>query len=922
LDNSNRSLLKATYTPIALPAARLAGTATATAPARALEKAQFVNSLQLDHGEVRAALRYLPPDVPPDRLLALEAFEQRPGRVSTPDPATLAGLDVASLQAFGSAIRSLRQAALPSGDGAHDPPNSEATPGPAGAPRLAGGVAQAEVLPAGEGVLPLAAVSSPVSDSALSTQPLARADLLPAAATGDLARAYARLMITENALATFVNAVQISPIGMLHLERIEMAPAGIERGELVGTIALAPKEQTNVVQKEWSVTSEEFSSIVTDSLENYSEKGVTEKSELADATSNQTKHTSQISLGASVSGSYGTVSFSTNASLGINDSAEQSAQASRKQTSDMTSKASARVRKERKVTIETQATVGSEDVTTRTLVNPSDSQSMRIDYFSMMRKWRVRLLQYGLRMTYDIGVPEPAATLREAHAQLAALDAQVSTPFAFGLQVTDITTDNYPNLAASYGASVPEPPQQLINQRFGGVVQGLGKLGDDESWHFYELQIAVPDGYQVSGVWLDAMIGNVNNDPVARNFVVFGYGQPPGLGTNGKGSFTEDLSGAAGFLINRTGEQKVVYFLQNVDAAAVTIVCNFSPLPQTMDQWRFAVWQALHDAAQNAYYTGIQALTMRRDALRARIQAPDTLTLRQEERIEVMKAALRWLLGPDFDFMPPSIVALFASSGGTGGLSFTGSELGLNSTGWMAMFRYQEMVKFLQQAIEWENLLYFLYPYFWDVPPAWDFVRTLEHPDSDRQQFLRAGSARIVLTIRPGYEEAFTAFVDQGAFGAVLPPNHPYLTIGQELQAYDQTNYPGIPPANPATGYRPLLSTLQRAAWQSMQAIIAALEQYKTDKGSYPATGQGLAALADPSLAKTDPWGKAWVYACPGVYSDYELSSLGADGKPGGDGLNAEITSWASASLVGEWFEYTPSKGIDIQVNTAVETMS
>lgn len=872
LNNSDRVLLKATYTPIALPRTD----PRATQLARAREKAMFVNSLQLAPGEVSAALAHM--DRPPRQdqasgLSILKDFELGADRVvPKPDAAVLANLSIQDLQAFGSSIVELRKTQL----------NATTAAGPAGG------------------------IAAPKQDTERAGK----------------GQAALSLVLAQNALTAFTNAVQISPIGMLHLERIEMAPAGIERGELVATIPLAPQESTNVVHKEWAVTSEEFSSIVTDSLENYSEKGSTEKSELAQATDNQTKHSSQISLGASVSGSYGTVSFSANTAVGINDASEQSQQTSRKQASEVTGKASARVRKERKVTIETQATVGKEDSSTRTIVNPSATDSMRIDYYSMMRKWRVRLLQYGLRLTYDIAVPEPSATLREAHAYLAYLDAKTATPFSFPLTASDINVSNYTALAAQYGASVPVPPQPIVNQRIGGAVQGLGKLGDDRGWHFFELSLDVPDGYRVSAVWLDAMIGNVNNDPVARNFVIFGYGNPPGLGTDGKASFVEDLTGVGGFLINRTGHQKIVYFLQNVDAAAVTFAFDFAPLDTTMDQWRFAVWQALHDAAREAYYTGIQALAGQRDALRQQIEQPDTLTLRQEERIEIMKCALRWLLGPDFDFMPDSVIALFPPATQGGGLAFTGNKLGLDSSGWMAMFKYQEMVKFLQQAVEWENLLYFLYPYFWDVPPAWDFVRTLEHPDSERQKFLRAGSARVVLTIRPGFEEAFMAFVDQGSFGSILPPGHPYLTLGQELQAYDQTNYPGIPPANVDADFRPLLSTLQRKAWQDMQTIIAALDAYKKANGAYPTTAQGLAALSDPTLPNTDPWGNPWIYASPGVFTDYELSSLGADGKPGGEGLNAEINSWAAASLIAEWFEYTPSKGIDIQLNTATALMS
>jgi hypothetical protein len=58
-------------------------------------------------------------------------------------------------------------------------------------------------------------------------------------------------------------------------------------------------------------------------------------------------------------------------------------------------------------------------------VNPSQTDPIRIDYFSMMRKWNVRLYRYGLRLTYDIVIPEPAGALRKAYADLAALEASL-----------------------------------------------------------------------------------------------------------------------------------------------------------------------------------------------------------------------------------------------------------------------------------------------------------------------------------------------------------------------------------------------------------------------------------------------------------------------------------------------------------------
>lgn len=825
---------------------------------RAHDKAALLRALQLRSGEVDRVRPTLP-DLPDEVMEVVRGFEPQPVDALTPPPSRLAGIDAELLAAVGQAVLDYRVAQL------------------------------------GE----------------------------PAAAAPD---AVGKSLVTMAAAAldTFANAVKVSPIGMLHLERIEMTPVGIERGELLATIPLAPGEETSVVQKEWTVTNDEFSEIVTDSLENYSEKGVTEKTELAEATESQTRHSQQLGLDASVSGSYGFVTFSTSAKFSTSLDTSESRKASRTHAAEVTGKASSRVRKERKVTIQTSTEHGQEETSTRKLVNPSKTDTMRIDYYSMMRKWRVRLLQYGLRLTYDIAIPEPGATLRAQLADLADLDVQITRPFAFPLKASDITPLNYEEKAEEFGASVPPPPVAELRERVGGAVPGLGDIEDDSNWHFYTLEINVPAGYQIRTVWLDAMIGNVSMEDYMRHFAVFGYGEPEGLGVVGKAAFVEDMTAKRGFLAARTGRQQIVYFLQRVDSAAVTFDLVYEPVDQTEAAWRFQVWQACHDAARDAHYAGIQALAAKREELRERIEGVDTLTLRQEERQEVMKGVLRWLLGPAFEFMPDDVFNLLKNDpDAVHGLLFTGSELGLDATGWATMFRYQEMVKFVQQAIEWENLLYFCYPYFWDVPVAWDFVRTLRHPDAIRQQFLRAGTARVVLTIRPGYEADFAAFVDNGNFGDVLPPEHPYLTIAQEIRAHDQTNYPGIPPANPEVAPRPLLTPLQRRAWQDIQQIVGLLERYRTANGAYPTTAQGLAVLRPLGpVPANDPWGTPYVYVSPGRANDYELASLGADRRPGGDGDEADVTSWAPASLIAEWYEYTPSHGTDIALNTAPPNMA
>lgn len=99
------------------------------------------------------------------------------------------------------------------------------------------------------------------------------------------------------------------------------------------------------------------------------------------------------------------------------------------------------------------------------------------------------------------------------------------------------------------------------------------------------------------------------------------------------------------------------------------------------------------------------------------------------------------------------------------------------------------------------------------------------------------------------------------------------------------------------------------AARAQINAFMTALGAYKLDTGTYPTTEQGLKALREPPPGvknwqgpylpqdiPNDPWGNPYVYRYPGEHGGYEpeIISYGADGRPGGEGVNADIVSWKS----------------------------
>ncbi len=95
------------------------------------------------------------------------------------------------------------------------------------------------------------------------------------------------------------------------------------------------------------------------------------------------------------------------------------------------------------------------------------------------------------------------------------------------------------------------------------------------------------------------------------------------------------------------------------------------------------------------------------------------------------------------------------------------------------------------------------------------------------------------------------------------------------------------------------------AARIEMGQISQTLDLYKLETGRYPTTQEGLQALiAAPaglanwngpywkkSAVPKDPWGNEYKYASPAQSAPYEIISLGADGKEGGEGPNKDIAS-------------------------------
>ncbi|NLA75781.1 MAG: type II secretion system major pseudopilin GspG [Deltaproteobacteria bacterium] len=93
-----------------------------------------------------------------------------------------------------------------------------------------------------------------------------------------------------------------------------------------------------------------------------------------------------------------------------------------------------------------------------------------------------------------------------------------------------------------------------------------------------------------------------------------------------------------------------------------------------------------------------------------------------------------------------------------------------------------------------------------------------------------------------------------------------------------------------------------------IETFRTALDLYRLDNGSYPTTEQGLSALVSPPTVgrlprkwreggyiariPKDPWQNDYVYLSPGDHGDFDIISYGNDNEPGGEGKDADVSSW------------------------------
>lgn len=125
----------------------------------------------------------------------------------------------------------------------------------------------------------------------------------------------------------------------------------------------------------------------------------------------------------------------------------------------------------------------------------------------------------------------------------------------------------------------------------------------------------------------------------------------------------------------------------------------------------------------------------------------------------------------------------YKTNDGNADETFTNTDVLVNNE----LDQYAAFIKFMEQAFEWEIMSYYFYPYYWGERKAWGDLYQFDDNDPIFRAFMQSGMARVIVTVRPGFEEVVRHFLATGQIwngGEVPVLDDPlFLSIVDEMRS-------------------------------------------------------------------------------------------------------------------------------------------
>ncbi|MES2732465.1 MAG: hypothetical protein V4714_11980 [Bacteroidota bacterium] len=392
------------------------------------------------------------------------------------------------------------------------------------------------------------------------------------------------------------------------------------------------------------------------------------------------------------------------------------------------------------------------------------------------KKYRTRIMNYGTRLLYDVVVPEPAAFLIESLKNAPQPEGfELIKPDVFDMCPSCLDADNYACLAAKYGVtgSVVPPPDdfiQTVSKTESPVPKANETFTQPEYSYFTAFSIDIKEGYKaVSGY-----VQRINQAILGND-----YGLEFFIGEHYYNHFASSAINTLNHSFGMKGEtgQIPVTFRSyaHVYQFNFAIGINCQRTDKAYELWQLKT----HAALMNGYNRQLAEYQDKLSKLQALIrsqmaQAANYAHNPSIEQGELKKAFIYLLLSEHFSqaYIPAPNPTLLPPDP-------------------TYIKNWGAMVAFFERAFEWENMMFTYYPYFWGRSARWGELILIQDISPQFEEFLKAGAARVVIPVRPGFEAALAHYQETGQvwMGEEIPDmfSSLYVSIIQEIKARNFT---------------------------------------------------------------------------------------------------------------------------------------
>lgn len=613
------------------------------------------------------------------------------------------------------------------------------------------------------------------------------------------------------------------------LAEIESIMKGERRERTIRTLARTSQTTTT----ETSAETEETSSLKTD-----------ERFQLSSQAQTTAAESFGVQTGVNVSAKFGPVQVGASVNASFDTSKSSTETTAQEYAKTVTEEASKSVRNSIKQTSSITILTETQNTSLRGFNNENGAGHINGLYRWVDKIYTARLLNYGRRLMISLTVPEPSAFYRGLLTQKETeLMQEVVEPVppsmvspSNGLPYTssssgngfqsyeDISESNYAKFAALYEVAVEPPPIETIT--------GAKSLAVPVTMDAAKVETHTSEGKELSYVSAD---NTLSVDPGYRLTSVGVYVPTAGLGLFGSYADTLKLGegndknrilvevGDKSFYFNAFGEggdkheintnfntmmpihpsEAMAGVIQ--PALPITIAADFEGLltltvmyeaarrTETLDQWKARTY----DAIVNGYNTKKQEYDQALTAAQAKVQSSTEAQTYQLREDQYRSIELTELKRGCIDLLTEGTAAGYTSisvaSDGTPRIVYDEAEGNLLSN-WRTPLANGAVAEFFETAFEWEERTYQFYPYYWTASERWKELAQASGADLVFEQFLRAGSANVVIPVRPGYERSVILFLKTGLIwgGGYLPlfTNQDMLDVYADVELGGQLDPP------------------------------------------------------------------------------------------------------------------------------------